>query len=225
MRLPLLTFSIAVCGMIGINSIATADDYSDKYSAISEHNIFLKDRPRPRPVTTRNTDRNRNNDQVEESPDARIVLRGVVIEDDELRAYFENTRGNSILKVVPGDRIGKGHVMEIAIDAVRYELDGKTDWIEIGHNLLGAKVNASNSGSSRPMNTQQPRINPAPQINTPAPTVMQPPEQPQEPVVTVNENGEEVVVQPPTNAVDPSTLSVEERLKLRRQTERTGGAR
>ena len=118
----------------------------DQYNAIVERNIFLRERPRPRPANTQRWERPRD-PTPPETPEQRYVLRGVVIENDELRAYFENIRSNEGVRVKPGEAIGNGHIAGIAIDAVAYAAaDGTVTWIDVGENLTGARDTRSGTG-------------------------------------------------------------------------------
>lgn len=115
-----------------------ASDYDKRYGVLTDRNMFLKDRPRPRQATSRPATTQRV-EALPETPEMRYILRGVIIEENEFRAYFEDRRGGAI-RVAPGDELANGHVAQIAIDAVAFEKDGAIVWIEIGHNLTGSRV-------------------------------------------------------------------------------------
>jgi hypothetical protein len=120
-------------------------------------------------------------------PERRFVLRGIVIEDGALRAYIENTRGG-VTRVSPGDAIATGHITEIAIDAVAYAWpDGDVKWVEIGQNLEGVRQSA------------------------PAPTASPPSSEP-----TTAGNGTSAAPAP-EGTPNTANLSLEERMRLRRQ--------
>ncbi|MBC7782943.1 MAG: hypothetical protein H7144_03815, partial [Burkholderiales bacterium] len=139
MKYQLTALLVSLLVVPAMSQERRSDDYSEKYGVLSDKNIFLKDRPRPRPPSTARTERTERPPVPEEPLENRFILRGVVIEDSELRAYVENTRTNFISRLVPGDSIARGHVLEIGIDAIRYEQDGRIKWVEIGHNLAGAR--------------------------------------------------------------------------------------
>lgn len=116
--------------------------FEKDYGVITDHNLFLRDLHKPRPPTTQRSDwRNgRENDVVREAPERNFVLRGIVIEDNELRAYVENTRTGQMLRMQPGEAVASGRIDEIVIDAVSYEANGQIVWIDVGHNLAGTRV-------------------------------------------------------------------------------------
>ncbi len=131
------------CAALAIlcNSTAMSQDrkseFDEKYGVISERNIFLRERSKPREPTTRETTRP-TTVSAPESPEKQIILRGVVIEDNEFRAYFEKV-GGGMLRVAPGEALAMGTLAEIVIDAVAYEQSGHIKWIEIGQNLEGTR--------------------------------------------------------------------------------------
>ncbi len=124
-------------------------EFDETYGVISERNMFLKDRPRPRAPTSRPSS-TQQSDRPPEPPESTFVLRGVAIEENGFRAYLEG--GSGMTRVAPGDPIARGHVVEIAIDAIAYEHDGVITWILVGQNLSG--TNAASSVVASP--TSQP---------------------------------------------------------------------
>lgn len=115
-------------------------NYNDTYGVLSERNMFNRERHKPRPYTPRSN--TRPDTTSPQAIERSIVLRGVAIEDDELHAYLENTRTNTLIRVAPGDALASGHVPEIAIDAIAYQVEGRISWVEIGQNLSGARTAA-----------------------------------------------------------------------------------
>lgn len=111
------------------------DQFNQRYGVVIQDNIFLRQRgQRPVEPTTRPAPPPRT---IEQS----LMLTGVVFEDGQVRAYFENLSGGAPVRVSPGESIGKGVVTEIAIDAVAYlDSQGRSRWVEIGHDLTGASV-------------------------------------------------------------------------------------
>ena len=123
-----------------------------------------------------------------------LVLTGIVAEDDGFRAYFENQEGGAGLKVSMGDKLASGVVVSIAFDAVEYETQGGRRWIETGNNLLGKQVTiARSSPTSEPSADAPPATGPS-GSGAPGTTAAAP------------------------NPNDPN-LSVEQRMRLRRQQE------
>ena len=120
---------------------SSTSDLPEEYDSIVNRDMFLRDRQRPRDPSTQPTTM-RAVETPPDVPERRYVLRGIVIEDGQLRAYIESTRGG-VTRVAPGDSIATGHVIEIAIDAVAYAWpDGSVKWVEIGQNLEGVRQSA-----------------------------------------------------------------------------------
>jgi hypothetical protein len=121
------------------------ETYSDRYSVLTEHNIFMKDRARRPAATTQ-----RATSQAAAPPlEASLVLRGIVMEEEGFRAYVENLESQNMLKIAIGDDIGHGKVSSFQIDAIEYARGDQKTWIEIGRNFLGA-VSASVPTSAAP---------------------------------------------------------------------------
>src|SRR5688572_25764016 len=82
------TIACAFAAIIAISATAhsqrSSASYSDRYTVLSERNIFLKDRTQP---STRPTASPRPSPS---DPERTNVLRGVVVEEDGYRAYVEN---------------------------------------------------------------------------------------------------------------------------------------
>lgn len=140
------------------SSTPTTSPSDNPYDVITERNMFLRDRPRPRVVTTRPAPATRPVEVViPETPEQRYVLRGVAIEDGEYRAYFEHVRTGEGLRVQPGDAIGNGHIAHIDIDAVAYaSSEGTITWIDVGENLNGVRDTRSAPPSAGPVSSGAP---------------------------------------------------------------------
>ena len=201
-----ILFSI-LCANATAQQADNGTGFNEKYGMLIDRNIFMKNRPRPRGTpTSRPTEvrtvRNDPNDRSSAtSPDRTLVLRGIVIEDNELRAYVENTKTNTISRVAPGDSIASGMVGEIAIDAMQYSADGQSIWVLVGHDLRGEAYAA-------PVSTSIIR----PTIVAPAPVVTAGSGATGVPATQPGVDGA-----PAAPSVDISTLSIEEQMKLRRQ--------
>jgi hypothetical protein len=135
------------------------DNYADKYGPLTEHNIFVKERPvKPKPTTQRTS--NIAPRTTEES----LVLRGVALEDDgTIRAYVEDIDKSQVLKLGEGDAVGRGRIADIQIDAVCYERNGEQIWIDTGADFTGKQVIAITSDSISASGT--PTTGPAEVIN------------------------------------------------------------
>jgi hypothetical protein len=124
------------------------ESYSDRYAVLSDHNIFLRDRSRPAPANAT------SQPATTRVPEESLVLTGVVIEEEGLRAYVEDFDTYSVKKVAVGDAIARGRVLDIDINAVEYEHAGERKWIEMGSNFLGrAHTLATSVAVSAPATT------------------------------------------------------------------------
>lgn len=130
-------------------------DYRERYGIISEWNVFLRERRRrreERPPETRPA-------FVPRPAEESYALRGVVYEDGEFRAYIENLRTGSMMRLRMGEELARGTVSNIAMDAIEYEQGGRRVWVDVGRNLTGSLASASEpaSGSeASPGATSQP---------------------------------------------------------------------
>lgn len=111
---------------------SAARSYSEQYGMLGDRSIFLKDRRRPRAA---NLAESRPATPV--VPEQQFVLRGIVLEDADLRAYIEDVRTNAVSRVEPGATIARGQVVEIQADAIRFAHDGATIWVEVGQDMTG----------------------------------------------------------------------------------------
>ena len=138
---------------------ASREGYRDKYSVLSERNIFLRERgrrrseePSFRPSYTRRAEDG-------------FVLRGVVAEEGQFHAYVESLSSYSVLKLAIGDAVASGKIASIEMDAIDYEQGGRRTRIEVGQTLTGGPVPTSEpaqSGGSDPATqpASGPPINP-----------------------------------------------------------------
>lgn len=137
MKNRLLTFLAGVTLSSAAFAQQSDRDFNRTYGVLGDRNMFLRERPAPQPPRP-----NANRRPQPDSPEVisrAFVLRGVTIEDEELHAYLENARNGEVARVSPGDRLSGGRVVQIAIDAIAYEVDGRVTWIEVGQNLAGAR--------------------------------------------------------------------------------------
>jgi hypothetical protein len=131
---------------------AAQDGYATQFGVLADRNIFVKSRARPvvRDSRVPATQPEKPPPTAEES----LVLRGVVIEDDGpdrmlvLRAYFEDQRNRSLVRVTTGDALARGRVIEVSIDAIAFEGDAGVVWVRIGDNLVGERSNTSTAAST-----------------------------------------------------------------------------
>jgi len=122
----------------------------DRYDALVDHNIFLKERGR-RDTGYGPGGRNGSTTQSVQpirTPEANFVLTGIVIEEGQYRAYVEDVSSGRVLRLAVGDPVARGHVVEIEIDAIGYEQGGQGTWVSVGCDLRGQAFNSF--GSPRP---------------------------------------------------------------------------
>jgi hypothetical protein len=92
--------------------------YSDRYGLLEERNIFVRDR-----ATSRRSSRGDSGSTTRPAPrppEEKLVLTGVVLEEDGYRAYVENDR-SEVLRLAAGDKVARGRVAAIMIDAIAYD--------------------------------------------------------------------------------------------------------
>lgn len=125
--------SLCACGVASAAPAPTSrparpQSYSDRYSILSQRNIFLKDRSRG--SSGRDGDgRNGSSTQPSTQPSRRpieesMVLTGIVEEGGEFRAYVEDQLNSAIIRVSTGDRLAHGTVARIGLDSIEYEQGG-----------------------------------------------------------------------------------------------------
>jgi hypothetical protein len=114
--------------------------FNEEYGVLRDRNMFLQNRPRPRPTFSEPPPSTREAAPL--APERNFVLRGVVLEDADLRAYVEDAAAGRIVRLAPGDALARGHVTEIEVDAVHFERDGASIWIEVGQDFSGTRVAA-----------------------------------------------------------------------------------
>ena len=113
---------------------AGADPFAERYGALLDNNIFLRDRRPARQPTTGPTTR----EAPPAPPEKSWMLVGVVFEDGGFHAYFENLQTSSVNRLTLGESIANGAISEVYIDAIAYAVEGQVSWIEIGQDLTGA---------------------------------------------------------------------------------------
>lgn len=167
-------------------------DYREHYSVLSERNMFLRDRrrssfsrgPESRPA------------YVARPVDETLILTGVVFEEGEYRAYFEDTVRASVLRLRVGESVGRGVITQIQMDAIEYLNGEQHVWIDVGRTLTGSVPPPS------PIRTY---ADTTPAVTAPGSTT--------QPSMATG-----VAPSPLPNPTDPN-LTLEERMKLRRAQE------
>ena len=130
--------------------------YSDRYSILTQRNIFLKDRSRGgrNGSTTAPTTSASSTQPARRPPEETLLLRGIVVEDGEVRAYFEDIVNSKMLRVAEGESVARGRITHIGLDAVEYEpkaanggAAAKPTLVVVGTDLTG-KISALDDGSA-----------------------------------------------------------------------------
>ena len=160
------TISIPITLALAIAASALAADapkresYETHYGPIAEHNIFAKDRPIIKKATTRPTTAPPRT--AEES----LVLRGVALDGDgSIRAYVEDVDNEKVLKLSVGDAVGRGKISAVDFDAIEYDRNGESVWIETGADFTGKQVIAITSDVAPSSPGGAPTTGPAEIIN------------------------------------------------------------
>ena len=144
--------------------------YSERYAILERNNIFVKDRSR---LATRPTTSSPSAQPTRRSPEESLVIRGIAMEEFGYRAYVEDLNNSSTLRVSPGDPLGRGRVVAVALDAIQYEQDGKQSWIDIGSDQAGKQSAAESAYSSASATTSPTSLPANVDLNDPSLTVEQ----------------------------------------------------
>lgn len=106
-----------------------------KYSIISQRNIFSRQRTPFRP-----RDRSAEAQVVAPNPETHFVLKGVVQENNQFIAFIEDTQGGGVLQLRQGDKVARGAIKTLSLDALDYQLEDKTISVKLGCDLEGARA-------------------------------------------------------------------------------------
>lgn len=106
----------------------------DQYKLLLDRSIFSKERMRgPRPPNTRPS-----SGSSKREPQVVTVFTGVMVQDGEFVAFFENRQSGEGLAVHEGESLAGGKVSEISLDWLKYvSSTGQSREIRIGQNLTG----------------------------------------------------------------------------------------
>jgi hypothetical protein len=155
---------------------STRQSDRERYAALTEQNIFVKDRrslrsrpdrtPGERPPMT-------EMEKLKATPEAKFVLTGVVFEDGDYRAFIEDTNASRVLRLSVGDPIARGKITEIDIDTIAYESSGKTMIINVGTTLTGIPYSAftASPGATPAPGAAAAPASPLPDANNPNLTI------------------------------------------------------
>ena len=107
-----------------------------RYNVILQRNIFSRQRTAFRP-----RDRNSESQVVAvPNPETHFVLRGIAQEDNQVIAFIEDTQGGGVLRLRQGDRVARGAIKTLSLDALEYQLEDKTISIRLGCDLEGTRA-------------------------------------------------------------------------------------
>jgi len=74
------------------------------------------------------------------TPEGRMALRGVAVEDGHFTAFVEDLMGHQITQLTSGMPLATGKVTKISLDGIEYNGGGSARHVAVGHNLLGVLV-------------------------------------------------------------------------------------
>lgn len=168
-----------------------------EYDILTQRNIFSRDRGRREPERP---ERERPTLPVvtppAPQPELQLVLTGVLRVGDEWIASVEDRRTGVTLKLRPGEPAGTGHVRSVSMDGLIFDRDGNLIPVSVGQTLTGVAAGPARGGVSVAMPT-----GPAPvPAGFGAPAAGPAPS-------------------PPAASGATDGMSIEERLRLRRQQE------
>jgi hypothetical protein len=113
---------------------AVQDEQWAKFDIISQRNMFSRQRVpfRPQePVVER--------PRVMPNPESYFLLKGVVQENGQFIAFVEDKQSGSVLRLREGDRVARGTVKSLNLDALEYQLGDKTVTVNLGLDLEGGR--------------------------------------------------------------------------------------
>lgn len=114
------------------NAVPSGTDWAS-YAIILNRNIFSRTRLSARQQRQREEPR----PVVRPNPEAYLILRGVVQEDDKLIAFIENSQDSSVLLLHQGEAVARGTIKTLTLDGLEYEREDKTTVVRIGLDLEG----------------------------------------------------------------------------------------
>lgn len=153
-RRPRLLWVQVLLGMLTTFAVSSTGEEPrraaswDHYRVLSERNIFVRDRRRPR-----------ESQPASEQPagvintDEYLVLTGIGQDGEEGIALIENTGSKETIRARTGDPIGKGRLVKITLDYIEYECEGDVTRIGIGSTLAGlapSRVLPQTAASTQP---------------------------------------------------------------------------
>jgi hypothetical protein len=71
------------------------------------------------------------------SVETTYIFNGVTITDGKPVAFLENTDSGAVMQAHVGDTIARGKIVNIALDSLDYQANGRVTRVQIGQNLAG----------------------------------------------------------------------------------------
>jgi hypothetical protein len=106
-----------------------------KYDVILGRNIFSRQRRSAR----REAEMREASKVVPPNPESYFTLKGVVQENDAFIAFVEDSQSGSVLKLRQGERVARGTIKTLSLDAIEYQLENQTISVKLGYNLEGGR--------------------------------------------------------------------------------------
>jgi hypothetical protein len=106
-----------------------------KYDIILGRNIFSRQRrPARREEEIRNAMKT-----VAPNPESYFTLKGIVQENNDFIAFVEDSQGGGVLRLRQGDRVARGTIKTLSLDAIEYQSENQTTSVKLGCNLEGGR--------------------------------------------------------------------------------------
>ena len=131
-----------------------------KYDIILDRNVFSRQRRPPR----RAEDFREVVKPVVPNPESYFTLKGIVQENNDFIAFIEDSQGGGVLRLRQGDRVARGVIKALSLDAIEYQLEDRTISVKLGYNLEGGRgVVSTGQEQEWPMATSPTGAGPATQ--------------------------------------------------------------
>ena len=111
------------------------------YQVILERNIFSRQRGPRR----QRGDEGERRPVVVPNPESYFRLRGIAQEDSAFVAFVEDTQTGGVLRLREGDRVARGVIRSLTLDAVEYEFEGRAMTVRMGQDLEGGQGTVTTS--------------------------------------------------------------------------------
>ena len=110
-----------------------------KYDVILGRNIFSRQR---RPAR-QEAEMREAMKTVAPNPESYFTLKGIVQENDAFIAFIEDSQGGGVLRLHQGDRVARGTIKTLSLDAIEYQSESQTISVKLGYNLEGGRGTVS----------------------------------------------------------------------------------